>query len=49
MTFRVDSLMCNFCGDSFEPLFGVGQYVKHLIKEHWDILEKLHNEQDKWT
>ena len=40
--------MCNFCGMTFAPIFGVGEYVKHLILEHWDILQKLHDNQEEW-
>jgi hypothetical protein len=41
-------LMCNFCGAMFQPITGVGDYVRHLIKDHWGLLVKMHDNQEEW-
>lgn len=42
-------MMCNFCHEIIGDLADVGGYVRHLIKQHWDILQRLHDEKDSWS
>ena len=40
-------MLCNFC-DTAIPFPEIGAYVQHLIKTHWDILQKLHDHVTEW-
>ena len=40
-------MVCNFC-DVRIPFPDIGKYVQHLIKDHWDILQKLHDHVTEW-
>ena len=39
-------MICQFCGIEFQSL-NIGEYVRHLIREHWKLLVKVHDAMEK--